>query len=61
MFGFGQGRRGYGQGRGGPRQGLGPVSFCVCPKCGARVPHTPGVPCTSIKCPKCGTPMVGGR
>ncbi len=58
MFGSG---RGYGQGRGGPRQGLGPVRFCVCPKCGARVPHAPGTPCTSMTCPKCGARMVGAR
>jgi len=32
---------------------------CVCPKCGEKVPHQRGVPCFSIKCPKCGTPMAG--
>lgn len=58
MFGLGQGR-GHGQGRGGSRQGLGPVSLCICPKCGATLPHIRGKPCTSMKCPKCGTPMVG--
>ncbi|HPF86568.1 MAG TPA: hypothetical protein PK537_00775 [Candidatus Limiplasma sp.] len=56
-LGNGAGRgNGRGNGRGG--QGAGPTGSCVCPRCGARVPHTPGVPCTSMKCPKCGTQMI---
>jgi predicted RNA-binding Zn-ribbon protein involved in translation (DUF1610 family) len=31
---------------------------CVCPSCGHIVTHQVGVPCSSIKCPKCGTIMV---
>jgi len=38
--------------------GLGPGGECVCPRCGARVPHQRGIPCYSVKCPKCGSPMV---
>jgi len=53
----GGGGRGRGAGRGGP-QSAGPGGFCVCPSCGERVPHTRGVPCTSVKCPKCGQPMT---
>jgi len=35
---------------------------CVCPKCGNEVPHARrGVPCSSIRCPKCGTPMKGRK
>ena len=35
---------------------------CVCPKCGKEVPHGKrGTPCSQIKCPKCGTPMVGRK
>ena len=33
---------------------------CVCPKCGTVVPHTErGRPCSSRKCPKCGSEMKG--
>jgi len=50
------GRRGGGFGFG----GSGGPSVCVCPKCGYKQPHTKGTPCIQIKCPKCGTPMIGG-
>ncbi len=46
---------GRGQGRG---QGAGPGGQCICPSCNTTAPHTPGKPCTSVKCPKCGTAMV---
>ena len=57
---MGQGRglgRGGGQGRnkGGA---YGTSGFCVCAKCGEKVPHRQGVKCTEIKCPKCGHTMV---
>ena len=68
---FGQGPVGGGAGRGGRRgaggrgrmggnmaAGLG--GFCVCPQCGQSVPHQPAVPCTALKCPKCGANMVRG-
>lgn len=51
--GMGAGRRG---GRGGGR-GFGPIGECVCPACGARVPHQAGVPCFDQQCPRCGTGM----
>ncbi|MDD4366907.1 MAG: hypothetical protein PHV38_04485 [Eubacteriales bacterium] len=38
--------------------GAGPAGYCVCPKCGEKVKHTTGIPCTSIKCPKCGTSLI---
>ncbi|MFO7638112.1 MAG: hypothetical protein R6X14_02235 [bacterium] len=44
---------GGGGGRGAPKN-------CVCPACGASVPHQPGVPCRELKCPKCGATMVRG-
>ena len=54
--GTGQGR-GAGQGRrGGGGNGIG--GDCVCPSCGAIVPHQVGVPCNNIKCPKCGAMMT---
>jgi hypothetical protein len=42
----------------GNRAGAGPGGYCLCPKCGERVPHKPGTPCYSMSCPKCGTKMV---
>jgi len=37
---------------------LGRRGTCVCPKCGARVPHEPGLPCQEDRCPECGTKML---
>jgi hypothetical protein len=59
--GRGIGRGGSGSGRmGGNRPGAGPSGECVCPKCGARVPHQVGIPCYNQSCPKCGIKMVRG-
>jgi len=53
--------RGGGRGRmGGNRPGAGPGGNCICPSCGAKVSHQVGVPCYSVKCPKCGMKMVRG-
>ncbi len=57
-MGSGKGMGGAGRGGFGRRGGLGPGGYCVCPACGEKVPHRPGVPCRTVKCPKCGTPMV---
>lgn len=54
-FGLGSGGRGKGKTTG---RGLGPSGECICPNCGAKILHKPGVPCVQEKCPKCGTPMV---
>ena len=54
--------RGMGRGAGGRglRGGLaaGPGGYCVCPSCGARVPHDLGTPCLLKRCPKCGAHMA---
>jgi cation diffusion facilitator family transporter len=36
----------------------GPPKNCVCPNCGYTVEHKRGIPCTTLKCPKCGTLMA---
>jgi len=33
--------------------GKGPGGYCVCPKCGYKIEHQRGVPCSSVQCPKC--------
>lgn len=38
--------------------GMGRGGYCLCPKCGAKFPHRPGVPCKEERCPKCGVAMV---
>ncbi|MCK4647475.1 cation transporter [Candidatus Pacearchaeota archaeon] len=35
-------------------QGKGPEGYCICSKCGYKQKHERGVPCSTIKCPKCG-------
>ena len=33
---------------------------CVCPECGATIPHKErGMPCSTKTCPKCGSVMKG--
>ena len=69
--GGGQGKgggRGLGGGRGQGGGGRGTASrpagtttatdgFCVCPKCGQRLPHELGQPCIKQTCPQCGASM----
>jgi hypothetical protein len=40
------------------RLGLGPEGYCLCPKCGFRKEHQPGVPCMDERCPHCGSTLV---
>ena len=60
--GRGMGRRigtGGGLGRNkGNRAGAGPGGDCVCPNCGAKATHGVGVPCSSVRCPKCNSLMI---
>ncbi|MCF8295568.1 MAG: hypothetical protein K9I34_05835 [Bacteroidales bacterium] len=46
---------GNGQNGGGAQ---GPGGFCVCFKCGHKVPHQKDVKCTTLKCPICGHTMI---
>jgi len=34
-------------------EGRGPEGNCICPKCGYKIKHKRGTPCSTIKCPKC--------
>jgi hypothetical protein len=45
------------QGKGRTVQTAG-TGYCVCPGCGEKIEHKLGMPCTSVKCPKCGSSMV---
>jgi hypothetical protein len=57
--GRGMGRsQGLGRGRMGGPFAAGPGGNCVCPKCGATVPHVVRQPCNQKDCPKCGTKMT---
>ena len=57
--GRGQGRKQGGSGRGrGGGYGAGPGGNCICPKCGEKATHQPGIPCFDVQCPKCGAAMV---
>lgn len=48
---------GTGQGRNkGGSYGTG--GFCICTKCGEKIPHRRGVKCTTLKCPECGHTMI---
>lgn len=40
------------------RQGLGPEGYCLCPKCGFRKEHQPGIPCLEERCPNCGSALI---
>jgi len=55
--GFGWQRRGKFKGQIKEASGQGPGGFCVCPKCGYKVAHQAGVPCSTLKCPNCGTTL----
>jgi len=60
--GDGTGPLGQGQGRGrmGGSFAAGPGGDCVCPECGYKQKHQRGNPCSSMKCPKCKSPMTRG-
>lgn len=39
-------------------EGEGPGGYCVCPKCGYQALHQKGIPCPTIKCPKCKISLI---
>jgi hypothetical protein len=40
------------------RHEMGADGTCICPKCGHRIAHVPGVPCQDERCPECGAKML---
>lgn len=50
---FGWQRRGKFKGKVQEAAGKGPSGHCVCAKCGYKILHQQGVPCSTLKCPKC--------
>jgi cation diffusion facilitator family transporter len=50
---FGWQKRGRFRGEIEQAEGKGPGGYCVCSKCGYKIPHKPGTPCSTFKCPKC--------
>ncbi len=45
---------------GGDKGAGGPGGFCVCPKCGSKVEHKRGIPCSQVRCPECSISMTRG-
>jgi len=56
--GFGWQRRGRFRGKIEGAQGRGPGGYCFCKRCGYRIEHQPGVPCSSLICPNCKTHLT---
>lgn len=55
---FGWQRRGRFKGEIEEAVGQGPGGYCVCSKCGYKIPHQRGVPCSTFQCPKCKINLV---
>jgi len=51
--GFGWQRRGRFRSEIKEADGRGPDGFCVCSKCGYKISHQRGVPCSTLQCPNC--------
>ena len=56
--GFGWQRKGRFRGEVEQARGGGPGGYCACPKCGYKIPHERGVPCSTLECPKCKINLV---
>lgn len=41
-----------------PRPAIHQTGYCICPRCGLRISHQPGVPCKSLVCTSCGSGMI---
>jgi len=38
----------------------GPGGYCICSKCGYKIIHQSGVPCSTLECPKCRINLIRG-
>jgi len=38
--------------------GKGPEGYCICEKCGRKIWHQRGVPCSQLECPKCKIKLI---
>jgi len=56
--GFGWQRKGRFKGELEEAKGEGLGGYCVCSKCGYKISHERGVPCSTIQCPKCKINLV---
>lgn len=56
--GFGWQRRGKFKGEIVDAKGEGPGGYCVCSRCGYKIIHERGVPCSQLLCPKCKINLV---
>lgn len=41
-----------------PKPAVHHTGFCVCPRCSLRISHQAGIPCRSLICPYCSTPLI---
>ena len=39
-------------------KGLGPGGYCICPKCEYKIKHERGIPCSTLRCPKCNVRLI---
>jgi len=51
--GFGWQRQGRFKGEVEEAVGKGPSGYCICSKCGYKIAHQRGTPCSDLECPKC--------
>jgi cation diffusion facilitator family transporter len=51
--GFGWQRRGRFKDKIEEAVGQGPGGYCVCSRCGYKIPHQRGIPCSTLQCPSC--------
>jgi len=56
--GFGWQRKGRFRGEIEEARGGGPGGYCACQKCGYKIPHERGVPCSTLECPNCKIKLV---
>ena len=56
--GFGWQRKGRFKGEVEEAVGKGPSGYCICSKCGYKIVHKKGIPCSDLECPKCHIKLI---